>query len=167
MGGMSEPAIRRAARLGDGFLSTGGIGHDIYTSEVAKLAGTAAPEASRPGRIFAGLWAIIAEDPEAELARIGPHVLYQINEYVKWGAFGPPDETALFPDPATAVREGLYELWDAETAIRELSALLRDNPSIQDLHFWAQFPGESLESGDARMHYIARNVLPEVRRAIA
>ena len=134
MGGMSEPAIRRAARLGDGFLSTGGIGHDLYTSEIAELA-------RRPGRIFAGHWAIIAEDPEAELARIGPHVLYQINEYVKWGAFGPPSETPLFPDPATAVREGLYELWDAETAIRELTALLRDHPAIHDLHFWAQFPG--------------------------
>jgi alkanesulfonate monooxygenase SsuD/methylene tetrahydromethanopterin reductase-like flavin-dependent oxidoreductase (luciferase family) len=29
MGGISEPAIARAARLGDGFLSTGGIGHDV------------------------------------------------------------------------------------------------------------------------------------------
>ena len=169
MGGMSEPAIRRAARLADGFLSTGGIGHDLYVAEVAKLRGgtTDAGESSPAPRIFAGHWAIIAEDPEAELARIGPHVLYQVNEYVRWGAFGPPAETHPFPDPATAVREGLYELWDAATAVRALTDLLLADPSIQDLHFWAQFPGESIASGDTRIHYIAQHVLPAVRRAIA
>lgn len=164
MGGMSEPAIRRAARLGDGFLSTGGIGHDIYHSEIEKLADGEA--SNRQAQIFAGHWAIIAEDPEAELASVGQHVLYQINEYVKWGAFGSPDEVPLFPDPEAAVRDGLYELWTAEVAVRELTALLQNNPSIQDLHFWAQFPGESLESGTARMNYIAENVLPQVRREL-
>ena len=37
MGGMVEPAIARAARLGDGFLSTGGIGHDLYIDALTKL----------------------------------------------------------------------------------------------------------------------------------
>ena len=93
-------------------------------------------------------------------------MLYQINEYVKWGAFGSPDEVPLLPDPEAAVRDGLYELWTAEVAVRELTALLQNNPSIQDLHFWAQFPGESLASGTARMNYIAENVLPQVRREL-
>ena len=36
-------------------------------------------------------------------------------------------------------------------------------PMISDIHFWAQFPGESLASGSARMQYIAEQVLPKLR----
>ena len=34
---------------------------------------------------------------------------------------------------------------------------------IRDIHFWAQFPGESVESGDRRLRYIAEKVLPRLR----
>ena len=158
MGGMSEPAIARAARLGDGFLSTGGIGHDMY---VAAIKGGDGPRST--GAICAGNWGIIAEDPEAEAAKIGDYVLYQANQYVSWGAFGPPDEIPLFPDKETAIREGLYELWDADQAVSALVAMLSEFPEIIDVHFWAQFPGETVESGSQRLEYIAREVLPKVR----
>ena len=154
MGGMAEPAIARAARLGDGFLSTGGIGHDIYVEAL---------EAPSQGAICAGNWAIIAADPESEAAKIGEHVLYQTNEYVSWGAFGPPDQVPLFPDAQSAIREGLYELWDADLAVSQLTRLLEDYPQVIDIHFWAQFPGESVDSGSLRIEYIAQHVLPRVR----
>ena len=162
MGGMSEPAIARAARLGDGFLSTGGIGHDLYVEALAE-------KGARPGRgaICAGNWGIIAEDPEAEAAKLGDCVLYQANQYVSWGAFGPPDEVPLFPNAASAIREGLYDLWDAEQAVASLTKMLREYPEIIDVHFWAQFPGESVESGSRRMQYIANHVLPRVRKELA
>ena len=158
MGGMAEPAIARAARLGDGFLSTGGIGHDVYVDALG-----AAGKSATEGQICAGNWAIIAADPEAEAAKVGPHVLYQTNEYVSWGAFGPPGEVPLFPDAQSAIRDGLYELWDADQAVTALTAMLQDYPQIIDVHFWAQFPGESVESGSERLEYIAKNVLPRVR----
>ena len=107
--------------------------------------------------------AIIAEDPEAEAERVGPHVLYQSNEYIRWGAFGPPDQTPLFPDAKTAIENGLYELWDAEMAVEKLSSMIKQYPQISDIHFWAQFPGESVESGDRRLQYIAEKVLPRLR----
>lgn len=159
LGGMVEPAIQRAARVADGFLCTGGIGLDIY-SEALQQQGKSIDD----GKAVLGCWAIIAEDPEAEAARIGDHVLYQINEYIKWGAFGPPDQTPLFEDLSSAIENGLYELWDADTAVAELSKLVQDYPMISDIHFWAQFPGESVESGSARMQYIAEKVLPRLRQ---
>jgi len=158
LGGMVEPAIERAARIADGFLCTGGIGLDIYNEAVEK-SGKALSDTD----VILGCWAIIAEDPQAEAAKIGHHVLYHINEYIKWGAFGPPDEVPLFEDVDSAINNGLYELWDAEQAVSELRKLLDRYPNIRDIHFWAQFPGESVASGNARLRYIAEQVLPRLR----
>lgn len=161
IGAMAGPAIDRAARIGDGFLSTGGIGHDLYLAGLEKAGKT--PE---DGAIFAGNWAIIAKDPEREAAQVGAHVLYQANEYVKWGAFGPPGEVPPFPDAAAAIENGLYELWTADQAVDHLVTMLRACPQVKDVHFWAQFPGEPVESGSARLEYMAQEVLPRVRAAL-
>ncbi|MEQ8859281.1 MAG: LLM class flavin-dependent oxidoreductase [Pseudomonadales bacterium] len=158
VGGMTEPAIDRAVRIGDGFLSTGGLGHDDYLAALQRHGRDPAD-----GRIFAGHWAIIAEDPEAEAERIGRHVLYQSNQYIEWGAFGPPETTPRFETARQAIEGGLYELWDAEQAVRHLGELLDQYPQIEDVHFWAQFPGEPVESGTRRMEYIAEKVLPRLR----
>ena len=158
LGGMAPPAIDRAARVADGFLCTGGLGLDTYCEMLEKNG-----KAITDGSVVLGCWAIIAEDPEAEAARIGDHILYQSNEYIKWGAFGPPEEATLFEDARAAIDNGLYELWDADMAVSELSKLLETYPNIRDVHFWAQFPGESIESGNNRMRYIAEKVLPRLR----
>jgi hypothetical protein len=140
-----------------GSLKAGGIGIDLYNEALEQQG-----KSIQDGDIILGCWAIIAEDPEAEAAKIGEHVLYQINEYIKWGAFGPPESTPLFEDHAVAIENGLYELWDADTAVTELNKLLAAYPNIRDIHFWAQFPGEPVESGDARLRYIAEQVLPRL-----
>ena len=161
LGGMAEPAIDRAARIADGFLSTGGIGNDVYVQCLAR-------HGKRPedGVIIAGYWALISEDPEREAAIVGPHALYQSNQYIEWGAFGPPETTPRFPDAATALQMGLYELWDADTAVAKLTELLRTYPQIRDVHFWAQLPGEPLASGQRRIEYVAKHVLPRVRATL-
>lgn len=156
MGGLSEPAIDRAARIGDGFLSTGGIGEDLYKAALEKY-----PD--RTGAVVAGHWAIISPDPIGEAAKVGAHVLYQANEYIRWGAFGPPETTPLFASASDALSGGLYELWDADMAVDRLTSLLDGNPLIRDVHFWAQFPGEPIEQGQRRIDYIASEVLPRLR----
>jgi alkanesulfonate monooxygenase SsuD/methylene tetrahydromethanopterin reductase-like flavin-dependent oxidoreductase (luciferase family) len=161
LGAMAEPAIDRVARVADGFLSTGGIGQDIYLECLKKHGRDPAQ-----GVIIAGHWAIISDDPEREAAAIGPHALYQGNQYIEWGAFGPPDTTPRFPDAATALSQGLYRLWDADTAVREFTQLLRAYPQIRDLHIWAQLPGESVAAGQRRIEYVAKHVLPKVRAAL-
>jgi len=162
IGGMVPKAIERAARIGDGFLSTGGIGHDTY---VAALRSCGKP--ADAGVICAGDWAIVSEDPQREAASIGEHVLYQTNEYIAWGAFGPPDQVPRYRDPAAALREGLYQLSTPDAAVQRLTAMLAQFPQIVDVHFWAQFPGESLASGSRRIECLATHVLPRVRAAVA
>jgi alkanesulfonate monooxygenase SsuD/methylene tetrahydromethanopterin reductase-like flavin-dependent oxidoreductase (luciferase family) len=160
LGGLSEPAVDRAARIADGFLSTGGIGEDLYGAALERQAG-------RKGTIVAGHWAIISPDPEAEAQRVGPHVLYQANEYIRWGAFGPPETTPLFATARDAIDNGLYELWDADTAVAKLTDLIDATPLISDIHFWAQFPGEPIAQGQRRIDYIAGQVLPRLRQHLA
>lgn len=158
LGGMAPVAIERAAKLGDGFLSTGGIGHDVYVD--------AARTAGRPAAIYSGHWAIISEDPEKEAANIGEYALYQSNQYITWGAFGPPEETPPFENAEAALTNGLYEMWDADMAVAALTEQIRQYPETKDIHFWAQLPGESIESGNRRIAYIAEEVLPRVRAQI-
>jgi hypothetical protein len=33
---------------------------------------------------------------------------------------------------------------------------------VRDVHYWAQFPGESVESGSERIQYLADKVIPRV-----
>jgi hypothetical protein len=65
--------------------------------------------------------------------------------------------------PRAAADAGSFRLWDADTAVREITAVLDAYPQIRDVHSWAQFPGESVESGSERAAYIAEKVLPPVR----
>lgn len=158
VGAMADAAIERAARIGDGFLSTQNAHQAAFLAAWERL--------GRPpedARIYAGQWAVIAEDPERVWSRIGRHALYQLNEYISWGAFGPPDQVPRFTDPQQIVDAGAYLLWDADTAVRELTVLLRERPQIRDVHFWAQLPGEPVESGSERIGYLASKVVPQVR----
>ena len=116
--------------------------------------------------IIAGSWAIVSEDPEREARAVAPHALYQGNQYIEWGAFGPPDTTPRFPDGETALAQGLYQLWDADQAVVEITQLLQGCPQIRDLHFWARLPGETVAAGHRRVEYMAKNVLPRVRAAL-
>lgn len=159
IGGLSPPAIARAARIGDGFLSTRNEHHALYLDAVKRQG--ADPAAAS---IYAGQWAVIDEDPERTWARIGHHALYQLNEYIAWGAFGPDAEP--FADPKAILDAGAYELWDGPTAVERLSALVRGTPQVRDVHFWAQLPGEPVESGSRRIEFLTRSVLPDVRRRI-
>ena len=160
LGGMAPPAIDRVARIADGFLCTGGLGLDSYREALERHG-----KSVSDGEVIPGCWAIIAADPEREAHRVGEHVLYQANEYIRWGAFGPPERNPTFSSPSEAIENGLYEPRDADTAVARLSRLLADYPMISDIHFWAQFPGEAVESGNRRLRYIAENVLPRLRAA--
>lgn len=162
IGGMNEPSIDRVARVADGFLSTVNDHQQLYI-EALERNGKDPSE----GAIHAGQWVIIDEDPEATWARIGDHALYQLNEYIGWGAFGPPDEVPRFPDRDAIVAGGGFTLWDAGTAVKELVTMIRAYPQIKDVYFWAQLPGESVESGSKRMEYFSREVLPKVQAELA
>jgi alkanesulfonate monooxygenase SsuD/methylene tetrahydromethanopterin reductase-like flavin-dependent oxidoreductase (luciferase family) len=82
MGGSSEPAARRAARIGDGFIPSVPEVFEFYRDECAKL-GKPDPGPWRAGDTSS---TFIAEDPDAEWELVGPYLLHETNAYGAWQA---------------------------------------------------------------------------------
>jgi alkanesulfonate monooxygenase SsuD/methylene tetrahydromethanopterin reductase-like flavin-dependent oxidoreductase (luciferase family) len=169
IGATTEPGVRRAARLGDGYVPLTDLLDEhvlIYRDEL-EAAGRAGH-----GRMFAGIGQpIIAEDPEREWAKVGPYALYQTKMYVEWEqanstARGGYDFSGL-QEPDDLLRAGMFQLWDGPTAVAELAGILDRYPELEDIHFWGHLPGEPVDSGSNRLEFLARRVLPEVRRQLA
>jgi alkanesulfonate monooxygenase SsuD/methylene tetrahydromethanopterin reductase-like flavin-dependent oxidoreductase (luciferase family) len=158
VGGNSEPAIDRAARLGDGYLSAFNGFHPLYLDAAAKH--------NKAPAISASQWVVIAEDPDRAWADVGDYAAYMLNVYAQWGAYGPPESAPVF-DAASARSSGLFAAWDIDTAVSTLRSLLVDTPAIEDIHFWARLPGESIESSNERNALIARRVLPALGASLS
>lgn len=156
IGGQSEPGIDRAARLGDGVITLANDHCQVYMDAIERHGKDPAQ-----ARIFASQWSIVAEDPERTWAQISEHVRYQLNKYVEWGSFEGPGQPTSFPDAQSVIDSGFYRLMDASMAVEELVQLATTYP-IQDFHYWAQFPGESIASGSERIQYLADHVIPQV-----
>jgi alkanesulfonate monooxygenase SsuD/methylene tetrahydromethanopterin reductase-like flavin-dependent oxidoreductase (luciferase family) len=162
IGAVAKAGLERAARLGDGVITLSNGDIPIYLDALTENG-----KSLEDGNVYASQWVVVAEDPEAEWDRIGEHVLYQVNKYIEWGSFegsGVPDH---FDTPQGLLDFGIYQLWDGAKAVDQLVALARQYPQIRDFHFWAQFPGETVESGSGRVQYIADKVIPEVTRQLA
>jgi len=161
IGAQSEPGIDRAGRIADGVITLSNDHCQTYLDAVTRHGGNVADS-----RIYASQWTIVAEDPEKVWAEIGERALYQLNEYIAWGSFEGAGQPSKFPDPQAVLDAGAYRLMDASLAIDELVSLATKYPQIRDFHYWAQLPGESLESGSARIQYMADKVIPEVTRKL-
>jgi alkanesulfonate monooxygenase SsuD/methylene tetrahydromethanopterin reductase-like flavin-dependent oxidoreductase (luciferase family) len=82
LGGSSEPAARRAARIADGFIPTVPEVWDFYRDEVQKL-GRSDPG---PSPIGANRVVALAEDPEQGWEQMAPFFLHETNAYGAWQA---------------------------------------------------------------------------------
>jgi alkanesulfonate monooxygenase SsuD/methylene tetrahydromethanopterin reductase-like flavin-dependent oxidoreductase (luciferase family) len=82
VGGSSEAAARRAARIGDGFLPSEPHFWDPYREECLSLG---QPD---PGPYFGGNTdvVVLAEDPDAAWPELGPYFLHELNAYGAWQA---------------------------------------------------------------------------------
>lgn len=161
IGAQSPVGIDRAARMGDGVITLSNDHCQVYLDAVERHGGDLAE-----ARIYASQWTIVADDPERVWAQVGEHARYQLNEYIAWGSFEGPDQPSEFPDTQSVLDAGAYRLMDASMAVDELVTLATTYPQIRDFHYWAQLPGESVDSGSARIQYIADHVIPEVTRRL-
>jgi alkanesulfonate monooxygenase SsuD/methylene tetrahydromethanopterin reductase-like flavin-dependent oxidoreductase (luciferase family) len=89
LGGSSEVAARRAARIGDGFLPVSSEFWPAYRAEMIKL-GKPDP-GDRPD--MPTITTVLARDPETAWPELMPYFLHETNAYAAWldaaGAVGP------------------------------------------------------------------------------
>lgn len=156
IGGVTEAAVRRAARLGDGFLCGVPAMADVYLDALE-----AEGRARTDGSMIMTTWWVIGADPATTWEAVGPHALYQVNKYIENGSW--PDMEP-FGSTAELLEREHFTLLDGPTAAQRLTELTQSYPQISDVHFYGLLPGEPVESGEARLRYIAAEVLPRLHR---
>ena len=158
VGGISEAAARRAARLGTGFIAGAGIDYiPAYLAECARARRTA-------GGIVKGLPVhAVSEDPEAAWARIGPHLHYQRRRYVEWlNEAG----TEVWPAPASIddIRTVEPDVVVTPARAREVVAgVLAEHREVTNFYWNPALPGLPARESAAALELFAREVAPAFR----
>jgi alkanesulfonate monooxygenase SsuD/methylene tetrahydromethanopterin reductase-like flavin-dependent oxidoreductase (luciferase family) len=117
LGGSSEPAARRAARIADGFIPTVPEVWEFYRDEVQKL-GRPDPGPTAMGH---NTNIALAKDPDEGWERMGPYFLHEMNAYGAWLAQG--DSTANYHavDDLDELRKGIdYAVLTPEQYVEQL-----------------------------------------------
>ena len=158
VGGISEAAARRAARLGTGFIAGAGVDFIPAYMDECRRAGRPA------GRIVKGLpFHAVSEDPDRAWAEIGPHLHYQRKRYVEWlNEAG----TEVWPVPASVddVRALEPDVVVTPGRARELiQAVLTEHPEVTNLYWDPALPGLRPAQSAATVELFAREVAPAFR----
>jgi alkanesulfonate monooxygenase SsuD/methylene tetrahydromethanopterin reductase-like flavin-dependent oxidoreductase (luciferase family) len=154
IGGSTEIAARRAARLRAGFFPSIGDPHlaEVYAAECTRLgfAGVAMLP-SGPGFVH------VSEDPERDWERIMPHALHDARTYAAWQ---PPDQRSsvhvVAHDAAELRQSGVYRVVTPDECVQ-----LAAETGRVILH--PLMGGMSPEIGWQGLRLFAEKVLPRIR----
>jgi alkanesulfonate monooxygenase SsuD/methylene tetrahydromethanopterin reductase-like flavin-dependent oxidoreductase (luciferase family) len=81
IGGTSEGAARRAARIADGYVPSDVESWQFYRDECLKLG---KPDPGPGGETVGAEVTMLAEDPESAWDELGPYFLHETNAYGRW-----------------------------------------------------------------------------------
>ena len=158
LGGFTPPALRRAARYGDGFTVPGAT-REVYDNYVAEL-----KKENRPTeniRFASAFWClIVSKDPEKTFAEAADHVIYQANNYSAWlSAAGLSPLSEHLRDREQLRKSGLLQVVDPDGAIK----LIRDfatNVPITHFYSWTIPPGLPPRWAQTHLEVFASKVIP-------
>lgn len=157
LGALVPAAIERAGRIADGFL---GMARDHLQLYFDACDDSGLPARRRQACMT--YWAIVAEDPERAIAEVGPHIMYQVNDYIDYGFLG---NVPHYTDPQKIVDDGVYLVLDEEAAVDEFSAAIAAGAS--EIQFLPVMPGEPIDGAAERLQFLSDRVIPRVRAAVA
>ncbi len=158
IGARAEVAVRRAGRIGDGFIVSRGREQVRWFREAAEEAGRD-PDAL-------GLSTIrivhVAESEEQALKEIGEGLLYHENMYASWfkkaGTLEHEADLAAFRSVADLPTDR-YILGDPDTVAAKI-AELEEQYGFNELILWGRLPGVPLEVASRSLRAFAEHVMP-------
>jgi alkanesulfonate monooxygenase SsuD/methylene tetrahydromethanopterin reductase-like flavin-dependent oxidoreductase (luciferase family) len=158
-GATTAPAIRRAARLGDGLLGGGPQGRQQYVEALREYG----KDWEHPHIASSGRWIFTSQDPERDWAALRPHALYQLQNYASWfRAAGQP----AFGDPpvdyADLESRGLYLVGTPEQIAEDIRRAHEAAP-FERHFYWAVIPGAPVEMAARSAELFAKEVMPRLR----
>ena len=169
LGGFAEAAIRRAGRLGDGYIrSRSGLDEAkraiAWAEEGARDAGKDSESLG-----FAMLQnAFVWEEGDAWNV-VRPHVNHQIGVYAGWraGADTPENPRLDVPDVGDETLQELTPAGDHHAVLRALRPLVDAFADRPEFHFVVRlhYPGMDLETGSRAVELFATEVLPVLKGA--
>jgi len=160
VGGFTPPALRRAAKYGDGYIGVS-ITKDIYNSYVAALEKLGKPTTNL--RLAGGKFFLIASnDPEKTWNEAADHVIYQVNAYSEWAK---KSGMELFPhirDRAHLRETGLLAVADPNSCIQIIRDCLAEAP-LTHFYAWTLPPGLPASWVQPHLELFASKVIPAFR----
>lgn len=119
LGGSTEAAARRAARIADGFIPTEPEVWDFYRDEVVKLGRPdPGPSPIGPNQVVA-----LAQDPDEGWEQMAPYFLHEVNAYGRWQEqSGLPTPFRTTPDTHTLRASGQYRVVTPAQFVEEQKA---------------------------------------------
>jgi alkanesulfonate monooxygenase SsuD/methylene tetrahydromethanopterin reductase-like flavin-dependent oxidoreductase (luciferase family) len=160
VGGFTPPAIRRAAKYGDGYIGVN-VTKDLYNRYLAELEKLGKPTTNL--RVAGGKFFLIASnDPEKTWNEAADHVIYQVNAYSEWAQKA---GMALFPhlrDRAHLRETGLLTVADVDTCIRIIRDCVTEAP-LTNFYAWTLPPGLPAKWVQPHLELFASKVIPAFR----
>lgn len=158
-GGTTLPALRRAARLCDGYLGLGPIAPMLptYREELRKAGKD--PESAEVASAL--MWLIVARDPDARWREARASLSDQITRYAAWTTAAGLDFFRPATERAELEAQGCL-IVTPERACEILSGFIGEN-ELTRFYSWTLPPGLPPEWSDEHIELFATEVIPNFR----
>lgn len=158
--GFSKVAVRRAARVGYGYIATGPVGPftDLFRDELRKNGKNPAHHEVAAGYF----WLHVTRDPDKRWAEAAPHLAYQQNCYAKWFSAAGMD----FIQPVAAERKAIEGNGCFIVTPDQAVTMIKDyveKTGCSRFYTWAVPPGMHPSWSNEHLELMAKEVIPAFR----
>jgi alkanesulfonate monooxygenase SsuD/methylene tetrahydromethanopterin reductase-like flavin-dependent oxidoreductase (luciferase family) len=167
IGAQAEPAIKRAAKIGDGWLLVPTPTMEKLAEQMALYRSARATAKLPMQEHICRLYEVgCAEDEEAAYRRVAPYLLEKYASYAAWGLGGVKEDRGGAPEEQ--LRRLAKDRFAIGTPAQVVEALVAQHRAgITELAMRVSWPGMGQEDILATIELVGRKVLPEVRRRAA
>ena len=160
VGGFTPPALRRAAKYGDGYIGVGPLkeAYERYVAALEKV-GKSTTDIRLAGGYF---WLIPSEDPDKTWNEAAEHVRYQVNAYAEWSEKAGMPLFPKVPDTDALRESGLFQVVDVDTCIQMIRDYALETP-LTHYYSWTLPPGLPASWIQPHLELFTSKVIPAFR----